>query len=112
MGVAVGPAWSPGRQGSPRPRGRAAVPRRGTPRKFRRSCWAGEGLWACQEGQMGQKMVRFGGLRGTRSRQDASKEVHEVGWKRPSSGCNGDHVLSLYPLIWRSLHAKSVRASQ
>jgi hypothetical protein len=52
---------------------------------------------------MGQKMVRFGGLRGTRSRQDASKEVHEVGSKRPSSGGNGGHVLSLYPLIWRSL---------
>ena len=41
---------------------------------------------------MGQKMVRFGGLRGTRSRQDASIEVHEVGWKRPSSGGNGGHV--------------------
>jgi hypothetical protein len=52
---------------------------------------------------MGQNMVRFGGLRGTRSRQDAPKEVHEVGSKRPSSGGNGGHVLSLYPLIWRSL---------
>jgi hypothetical protein len=52
---------------------------------------------------MGQKLVRFAGLSGTRSCQDASMEVHEVGWKRPSSGCNGDHVLSLYPLIWRSL---------
>jgi hypothetical protein len=50
-----------------------------------------------------QKMVRFGGLRGARSRQDASKEVHEVGSKRPSSGGNGGHVISLYPLIWRSL---------
>jgi hypothetical protein len=38
---------------------------------------------------MGQKSVRFGGLRGTRSRQDESKEVHEVGSKRPSLGCNG-----------------------
>jgi hypothetical protein len=35
---------------------------------------------------MGQKMVCFGGLRGARSRQDESKEVHEVGSKRPSSG--------------------------
>ena len=52
---------------------------------------------------MGQKMVRFGELRGTRSRQDASKEVHEAGRIRPSSGSNGGHVLSLYPLIWRSL---------
>jgi hypothetical protein len=52
---------------------------------------------------MGQKIDRLG-LRGaTRSRQDESKEVHEVGSKRPSSGCNGVHVLSLYPLIWRSL---------
>jgi hypothetical protein len=52
---------------------------------------------------MGQKMVRFGELRGTRSRQDASIEVHEAGRIRPSSGSNGGHVLSLYPLIWRSL---------
>jgi hypothetical protein len=52
---------------------------------------------------MGQKMVCFGQLRPTRSRQDESKEVHEVGSKRPSLGCNGVHVLSLYPLIWRSL---------
>ena len=52
---------------------------------------------------MGQKMVRFGALRGTRSRQDESMEVGEVGSKRPSSGGNGGHVLSLYPLIWRSL---------
>jgi hypothetical protein len=38
---------------------------------------------------MGQKLVRFGGLRGTRSRQGASIEVHEAGRIRPSSGCNG-----------------------
>jgi hypothetical protein len=43
-------------------------------------------------GQMGQKMVCFGELRGTRSRQGASKEVHEVGSKRPSSGSNSGHV--------------------
>jgi hypothetical protein len=41
---------------------------------------------------MGQKMVRFAELCGTRSRQDASKEVHEAGRIRPSSGCNGVHV--------------------
>ena len=52
---------------------------------------------------MGQKLVCFGGPRGTRSRQDESKEVHEAGRIRPSSGGNGGHVLSLYPLIWRSL---------
>ena len=73
------------------------------PQRILRSCWAGEGLWAYQEGQMGQKMVCFAALSGTRSRQDASKEVHEAGRIRPSSGSNGGHVLSLYPLIWRSL---------
>jgi hypothetical protein len=41
---------------------------------------------------MGQKLVRFAGLSGTRSCQDASIEVHEVGWKRPSSADNGGHV--------------------
>jgi hypothetical protein len=38
------------------------------------------------------KMGCFAGLSGTRSRQDASKEVHAVGSKRPSSGSNGGHV--------------------
>jgi hypothetical protein len=52
---------------------------------------------------MGRKLVCFEALGGTRSRHDASKEVHEVGSKRPSLGCNGVHVLSLHPLIWRSL---------
>ena len=52
---------------------------------------------------MGQKMVRFAQLGAARSRQDEPMEVGEVGSKRPSSGCNGVHVLSLYPLIWRSL---------
>jgi hypothetical protein len=42
-------------------------------------------------------------VRATRSRQDESKEVHEAGRIRPPLGCNGVHVLSLYPLIWRSL---------
>jgi hypothetical protein len=40
---------------------------------------------------MGQKLVRFGSLRLTRSRQDESIEVGEVGSKRPSSGGNGGH---------------------
>jgi hypothetical protein len=57
---------------------------------------------------MGQKMVCFGAPRGTRSRQDESKEVHEVGSKRPSSGSNGGHVLSLYPLIAKSQMPKSL----
>jgi hypothetical protein len=33
---------------------------------------------------MGQKLVRFGTRRDTRSRQDEPIEVHEVGSKRPS----------------------------
>ena len=57
---------------------------------------------------MGQKLIRFEELRGTRSRQDASIEVHEVGSKRPPSGGNGGHVLSLYPLICRSLYISSL----
>jgi hypothetical protein len=44
---------------------------------------------------MGQKLVRFGSLRLPRSRQDESIEAGEGGSKRPSSGCNGVHVLSL-----------------
>jgi hypothetical protein len=51
---------------------------------------------------MGQKMVCFGQLRPTRSRQDESIEVGEVGSKRPSSGCNGVHVTWWGPLIARS----------
>jgi hypothetical protein len=42
---------------------------------------------------MGQKMVCFGQLRPTRSRQDELIEVGEVGSKRPSSGGNGGHVV-------------------
>jgi hypothetical protein len=38
---------------------------------------------------MGQKMVRFGSLRLTRSRQDESIEAGEVKSKRPSSGAMG-----------------------
>jgi hypothetical protein len=40
------------------------------PQRILCSCWAGEGLWACQKGQIGQKMVRFGQLGAARSRQD------------------------------------------
>jgi hypothetical protein len=52
---------------------------------------------------MGQKMVRFAALSGTRSRQDESVEVGEVGSKRPSSGCNGVHVVRWIGLIFRLL---------
>jgi hypothetical protein len=52
---------------------------------------------------MGQKMVRFAQLGAARSRQAESIEVGDVGSKRPSSGGNGGHVVSLYPLTWRSL---------
>jgi hypothetical protein len=51
---------------------------------------------------MGQKMDCFGQLRPTRSRQDESIEVGEVGSKRPSLGCNGVHVTWWGPLIARS----------
>jgi hypothetical protein len=61
------------------------------------------GLWAYQEGQMDQKMVCFGQLRSTRSRQDESMEVGEVGSKRPSLGCNGVHVVRWVGLIFRLL---------
>ena len=40
---------------------------------------------------MGQKMVRFAALSGTRSRQGESIEAGEVGSKRPSLGGNGGH---------------------
>ena len=49
---------------------------------------------------MGQKMVCFGSLRLTRSRQDESIEVGEVGSKRPSLGCNGVHVVRCSGLIF------------
>ena len=52
---------------------------------------------------MGPKTVLVGQLGPARSRQDESIEVGEVGSKRPSSGGNGGHVVSLYPLTWRSL---------
>jgi hypothetical protein len=49
---------------------------------------------------MSQKMVCFGQLRPTRSRQDESIEVGEVGSKRPSLGCNGVHVVWCSGLIF------------
>jgi hypothetical protein len=70
------------------------------PQRFLRSCWAGESLWAYQEGQMGSKMARFAALSGTRSRQDESIEVGGVGSKRPSLGCNGVHVVWCSGLIF------------
>jgi hypothetical protein len=82
--------------------------RRSSPaQRILRSCWAGEGLWAYQEGQMGQKMGCFEALRGTRSRQDESIEVGEVGSKRPSLGCNGVHVVRWIGLIFRLLVGSS-----
>jgi hypothetical protein len=92
--------------------GRPVAPsraRRGTPRKFLRSCWAGEGLWAYQEGQMGQKMVCFGQLRPTRSRQDESIEAGEVGPKQPPLGGTGGHVVRWIGLIFRLLGCNSLR---
>jgi hypothetical protein len=57
---------------------------------------------------MGQKIDCLG-LRGTtRSRQDEPNEVHEAGRIWTPSGCNGVHVLSLCPLIWRSLCTAAV----
>ena len=55
---------------------------------------------------MGQKMVCFGSLRLTRSRQDESIEVGEVGSKRPSLGCNGVHVVRCSGLIFWLLKLK------
>jgi hypothetical protein len=68
----------------------AQVPRRGAPppQRFLRSCWVedGRGPLGLPGGpKIGQKMFCFAELCGTRSRQQgASKEVHEVGSKRPS----------------------------
>jgi hypothetical protein len=52
---------------------------------------------------MDQKMVRFAQLGAARYHQDESIEVGGVGSQRPPSGGNGGHVVSLYPLTWRSL---------
>jgi hypothetical protein len=69
---------------------------------------AGEGLWAYQEGQMGQKMGCFGQLRPTRSRQDESIEVGEVGSKRPPLGCNGVHIVWCSGLIFWLLRCSAL----
>jgi hypothetical protein len=68
-----------------------------------RSCWAGEGPWAYQEGQLGRNLPLCAQLGAARFRQDESKEVHEVGSKRPSLGCNGVHVIWWIGLIFRLL---------
>jgi hypothetical protein len=60
------PARAPRSGAGARAQGGGAPP----PQRILRSCWAGEGLWACQKGQIGQKMVRFGLLGAARSRQD------------------------------------------
>jgi hypothetical protein len=52
---------------------------------------------------MGQNLPLCAQLGATRSRQDESNEVHEAGRIRRPSGGKGGHVLSLHPLIWRSL---------
>jgi hypothetical protein len=52
---------------------------------------------------MGQKMVCFAALSGTRSRQDESVEVGEVGSKRSSLGGTGGHVVWWIGLIFRLL---------
>ena len=52
---------------------------------------------------MGQKLPLCAQLGATRSRQDESKEVSEVGSKRTSSGCNGVHHVWWGGLIFRLL---------
>jgi hypothetical protein len=66
LGFALGTA-QPGRRAAGR--GGAGG---GTPplQQILRSCWAGKGLWACQKGQIGQRMVIFGQLGAATSRQD------------------------------------------
>jgi hypothetical protein len=59
------PAWAP-RSGAGGRAGGGTPP----PQRFLRSYWVGEGLWACQKGQIGQKLVRFGQLGAARSLQD------------------------------------------
>ena len=79
--------------GRPARGGRQPCPVGAPFRKFGRGGWAAEGLWGHQERQMGQKLPLCGQLGPTRSRQDESKEVGEVGSKRTSSGGNGGHFL-------------------
>ena len=90
--------------GTCRPAG--AVPPQAPSARRRRKIFrggAGVGRFGGQRGGQGQN-ITFLGLPGTpRSRQDASIECYAGGSIRPSSGCNGVHVLCLKPLIWRSL---------
>jgi hypothetical protein len=72
---------------------------------FGRSGWPAEGLWGYQGGVKWAKTCPCVGswLGATRSRQDESNEVHEAGRIRRSLRGKEGHVVSLYPLIWRSL---------
>ena len=89
--------------GTRRPVG--AVPQALSWRRRRKFCEVGpeEADLGVIWGGAGQKMEFDGQLGPTRSRQDASIECYIGGSTRPSSGCNGVHVLWLKPLIWRSL---------
>jgi hypothetical protein len=71
------------------------------PQRILPSCWAGEGLWACQKGQIGQKMVRFGQLGAARSRQDElierrpkEQQGTQDAHKKQMRGCG-------YSLLWQ-----------
>jgi hypothetical protein len=66
-----------------------------------RSCWAGEGLWAYQEGQIGQKWVRFGqlGLGAARSRQDEPIERRPK--EQETQDAHENHLRGCgYSLVW------------
>jgi hypothetical protein len=62
--------------------------------KTGQSGWPAGGLWGYQGRQMGQNLPLCGQLGPTRSRQDESNEVREIGSKRTSSGGNGGHAVS------------------
>jgi hypothetical protein len=69
-------------------------------------CFGGGGgghTWGYQEGQMGSKLVRFGALRGTRSRQDEPMEVHRWaggGGMGYSAGGGSQPPFSAKAAIW------------
>jgi hypothetical protein len=93
-------------QGGGRPRPSefcAVVGRERASGPTRRAKWAKK--WFALRHSAGMRGMYASTLSGTRSRQDESIEVGEVGSKRPSSGGNGGHVVSLYPLTWRSLES-------
>ena len=58
---------------------------------------------------MGQKMVCFGQLRPTRSRQDESIEVGEVGSKRPSLGGTGARQLKTQDFLGKTFFSAKKR---